>query len=168
MYVSTVYTNTVQHCTTLYSALTGSYCCLQSPADKDRGGIPSQWATLCLCLSTQVIMILYIKVSIWKINQTFREYNSWSQWYSGTSPRYQKQLSGTSPNLHYWCLGLVPWIHFWYLGPDNGGHYLVPGIKNVSLGPVPDVNNWDWDWSHTSIMNVGTSPIKPFPISGTR
>ena len=135
---------------------------------------------------TNSMSVLHISDSIWSIfnllfcllcesrdvtisqNVTIREYNSWSQWYSGTSPRYQKQLSGTSPNLHYWCLGLVPWIHFWYLGPHNGGHYLVPDIKNVSLGLVPDVNNWDWDWSHTSIMNVGTGPIETFLISGTR
>ena len=75
----------------------------------------------------------------------FAHYNSWSRLLSGTSPRYQKKLSGTSPSFHYWCLGLVPWIHFWYLGPDNGGHYLVPDFKNVSLVPVPDINNGNWD-----------------------
>ena len=37
--------------------------------------------------------------------------------------------------------GTGPMDTFLILGPDNGGHYLVPGIKNVSLGPVPDVNN---------------------------
>ena len=54
-------------------------------------------------------------------------------------------MCGTSPSLNCWHLGLVPERHFLCLGPDNDPHYLVPNIKNVSMGPVPDINNGDWD-----------------------
>ena len=63
-------------------------------------------------------------------------------------------MCGTSPSLNCWHLGLVPERHFLCLGPDNDPHYLVPNIKNVSMGPVPDINNGDWDWSQRAVFGI--------------
>ena len=31
---------------------------------------------------------------------------------------------------------------------------MVPNIKNVSMGPVPDINNGDWDWSQRAVFGI--------------
>ena len=51
-------------------------------------------------------------------------------------------------------MGLVPERHFVWLGPDKYRIYLVPEIENASLGPVPDINNGDWDQSQRAILGI--------------
>ena len=40
------------------------------------------------------------------------------------------------------------------MGPDKYCIYLVPEIENASLGPVPDINNGDWDQSQRAILGI--------------
>ena len=61
-------------------------------------------------------------------------------------------------------MGLVP-IFIFCVRDHNP--LSCPDIKNVSLGPVPDMNNGDWDKSQTSIMETGTSPRELFWVTGT-
>ena len=104
--------------------------------DQSQRAISNVWDQIITNLNAQFIWSQISEKSLWDQSQ------------------HSLLMCGTSPSLNCWHLGLVPERHFLCLGPDNDPHYVVPNIKNVSMGPVPDINNGDWDWSQRAVFGI--------------